>query len=80
MEFSDAPATDEESEEGSQCSEGGRRELNDGEDKESREHEGKQHEAGSFESIFGNHNRHNQYHENLGSKNRQSSIDTVREI
>lgn len=68
MEFSDADILNDEIEEGSQDSEDGRGDLNDEENKESIDHEGQQHKATPFESIFGNHNRHSEYHEDLGSK------------
>lgn len=51
VEFSDADTIDEETKEGSQCSEDGRGKLNDEEDIESIDHEGQQHEAAAFESI-----------------------------
>lgn len=68
MEFSDADIVDDEIEEGSQGSEDGRGHLNDEENKESIDHEGQQYKATPFESIFGNHNRHSEYHEVLGSE------------
>lgn len=73
MEFSDADASDNESKDGSQCSENGRGKLNDEEDIESIDHEDQQHEAAAFESIFNNHNRNNEYHENLGKRESESS-------
>jgi hypothetical protein len=72
VEFSDADTIDDQSKEGSQCSEDGRGKLNDEEDIESIDHEGQQHEAAAFESIFDNHNRNNEYHENLEKRESES--------